>query len=81
MLFHMSKDKIFYIVALTLHLYYFTREMEPSALNPTPWVGNLSQSRAKNKLCKLWRAVLISTNNSLPFAVYDVVKIWGVMEF
>jgi len=32
--------------------------------------------RAKNKLSKLWRAVLISTNNSVPFAVYDVAKAW-----
>jgi len=31
-------------------------------------VGNLP--RAKNKLCKMWRAVLIYANNSVHFVVY-----------
>jgi len=45
------------------------------------WSATFPSSRAKNKLCRAWRAVLIFYQQFRSFAIYDVAKTWELMEF
>ena len=42
--------------------------------------GNLSLVTSQKQTLQVWRAALISTNSSVPFAVYDVDKTWEFIE-